>query len=232
MTSVSTKRAAGWLMTILLVLACGGRATGPTVGTSGTPIVLTSAPIGPSPIDNPSASTRALHSAAPRASGPAAPSQSLDPVFRSMIGTIAAHRPAYRFSFTPDRLEGDWRLDGVADDGQGPGRLFIDLTREAGMLTANPCRDPDFVQRGDCSIQVLATGARLVRRGLVEANGTRTVVVALIQPNRSGITIEASNFSIDGRAVDLSRPLPLYTVDDLAELVLAIDDRVGISEGS
>lgn len=143
-----------------------------------------------------------------------------------MIEAVAAHRPAFRFSFTPDRLEGDWRLDGVADDGAGPGRLFIDYTRRAGMLTANPCAHPDFTQGGRCSIQIVGTGARLVRRGLVEANGPRTVVVALIQPNRSGITIEASNISINGRSVAVSRPMPLYTVGDLAELMIAIDGRV------
>jgi hypothetical protein len=94
------------------------------------------------------------------------------------------------------------------------------------MLTANPCGDPDFVQGGRCGIQLLSTGARLVRRGLVEANDTRTLVVVLIQPDRSGITLEASNFSIDGRAVAVTRPLPLYTLEDLVELVLAIDQRV------
>ena len=143
-----------------------------------------------------------------------------------MVEAITAHRPGFRFFLSSDRLEGDWRLDGSADDGTGPGRLFIDLTRQAGMLTANPCRDPDFVQGGRCSIQLLPTGARLVRRGLVEANGTRTIVVALINPDRSGITAEASNFSIDGRSTRVTRSMPLYAVEDLVELVLAIDQRV------
>jgi hypothetical protein len=164
--------------------------------------------------------------ASPVASKSPEPARALDPVFRAMVDAVAAHRPGLRFSFTPDRLEGDWRLDGTVDDDSGPGRLFIDLTRRAGMLTANPCGDPEFVQGGRCSIQVLGTGARLVRRGLVQANGTRTVVVALIQPDRSGITIEASNFAVTGRAVSVTRAMPLYTVEDLADLVLAIDARV------
>jgi hypothetical protein len=144
-----------------------------------------------------------------------------------MINAIAADQPTYRFRFTPDRLDGDWRLEGVADDGTGPGRLFVDLTRKAGNLTVNPCGDPDFVQGGRCITRLLPTGSRLVLRGLVVANATRTVLVALVHPDRSGLTIEASNITIDGRSVVVTRRMPLYSVDDLADLVLAMDERVG-----
>jgi hypothetical protein len=222
---VSLASRAVWLAALVVVIACGERVPVATplaeVRTAeSSPAIAASASGGPviPASHNPPAPAAASRSPEP--------TPALDPVFRAMVDAVAADRPALRLSFTPDRLEGDWRLDGTADDGSGPGRLFIDLTRQAGMLTANPCGDPDFVQGGRCSIQLLATGARLVRRGLVEAKGTRTVVVALIQQNRSGITIEASNFAIAGRAVSVTRPMPLYTVEDLVDLVVAIDTGV------
>ena len=90
-------------------------------------------------------------------------------------------------------------------------------------------------ERGACAERRLPDGDLLVLRGLVEARGTRTVVVALIHPNRSGITAEASNFRIEGMLgpmpgpdppPPISRRDPLYTVTELAELVRAIDARL------
>jgi hypothetical protein len=145
-------------------------------------------------------------------------------VFQAMLGAITEHRPTYRFRLTPDRLEGDWRLDGDADDGFGPGRLFIDVTETPGKLTANPCLDRDFTQGGACVLRFLGNGDRLFLRDVVQANDTSTVVVALIHPDRSGITAEASTFSI--------RPRPLYTVTELAEVVIAVDRSLrGLSGG-
>jgi hypothetical protein len=226
MTFVNASRAA-WLLPIVVVLACGDRTPVPTApSTEARSIAHTIGPTGSSGTIPTSSPSFDLASMAPEAPASTDSTPSLDPVFQAMLGAVAAHRPNFRFSFVHDRLEGDWRLDGVADDGTGPGRLFIDLTRKAGAMVANPCGDPDFVQGGRCSIQLLPTSARLVRRGLVEANGTRTVLVALIHPDRSGVTVESSNSSIDGRAVRVSRPMPLYTVEDLADLVVSIDDRV------
>jgi hypothetical protein len=226
MTFMKAKRRASWLLACAAVLGCGSSVSNPPGSSSEGSL---SAP-GVRPTDaernETSSPSFAIAGATPDASQSTHPTASLDPIFQAMIGAVAAHRPTFRFSFGHDRLEGDWRLDGVADDGTGPGRLYIDLTREPGAMTANPCGDPDFVQGGRCSIQLLPTGSTLVRRGLVEANGTRTVLVGLIHPNRSGITVEASNLSIGGRAVSVSRSMPLYTVEDLADLVVAIDDRV------
>jgi hypothetical protein len=177
--------------------------------------------------------------ASPRASGGlptpvAAPSAQLDdPVFQAMLEVITRHRPAFRFRFQLDRLDGDWRLDGNADDGSGPGRLFIALTVTAGNLTANPCADADFTQGGQCVQQALPGGDRLVLRDLVDWDGIRTVVVTLIHADRSGLTAEAANLAVlgragpgGGRAIDARRELPLYSVAELAELVFAIDRRL------
>jgi hypothetical protein len=203
------------------LVACGSPQNVPTLTPAALAASSGSARIEP---NVPSVAIDLGASAAPRET--AAPSQNADPIFRAMINAITAHRPTYRFRFTPDRLDGDWRLEAEADDGTGPGRLFVDLTMKAGNLTANPCTDTDYVQGGRCVLRFLANGDRLARRGLVEANGTQTVVVALIHPDRSGITAEASNIRILGRAVQVSRTDPPYSVNDLAELVIAIDDAL------
>jgi hypothetical protein len=153
-----------------------------------------------------------------------------------MSAAIEAHRPTYRFRLMPDSLEGDWRLDGDADDGLGPGRLFVEVTRTAGSLVVNPCLDRDFRQGGACDVRLLGNGDRLVLRDVVEANDTRSVVIVLIHPDRSGVGAEASNFSMlggfgpigprDDRVPSPSRADPLYTVDELAELVIAVDRTV------
>jgi hypothetical protein len=154
-------------------------------------------------------------------------------VFQAIVEVVTGHRPAYRFRLTTDRLDGDYRIDGDADDGSGPGRLFIDVTHAHGALTLNPCADPDFTQGGDCVQRVLPGGDRLIMRGLVEWDGIRTVVVTLIHPDRSGITAEAGNFSILGQPrppgaeiVQAGREQPLYTEVELAELVVALDRRL------
>ena len=150
-----------------------------------------------------------------------------------MVEVIFAHRPGYRFQLSPDRLDGDWRLDGDANDGSGPGRLFIAASDTPGSLTANPCADPDFTQGAACVERLLPSDDRLVLRGLVDADGVKTVVVALIHPDRSGVTAEAGNFSIlgqpaprAGQTVAPARPTPVYDVTELAELVVAIDKRL------
>jgi hypothetical protein len=149
-----------------------------------------------------------------------------DDVFAAMIEAIASQQPAYRFMLDPDRLDGDWRLDGTADDGTGAGRLFVDVTPKPGNVETNPCVDPDFVQGGRCVRKLLPGGDWLILRGLVEANGTRTVDAALIHPNRTGILAEASNVTIDGRSAAISRHDPLYTAAELGELIVAIDRAI------
>jgi hypothetical protein len=150
-----------------------------------------------------------------------------------MAETIAADRPMLRFDLRPDRLDGSWILDGNADDGLGPGRLYVVVTQRPGDLTAHPCGDTDFRQGGGCVEQVLANGDRVVLRDRVTSHGVTTVLAVLIHPDRSGITAEASNFEIpipppaitggQRPPVVVSRPDPLYTARELGELVLAID---------
>ena len=172
----------------------------------------------------------------------AAPSEldldAFDPVVGVMIDVIVAQRPELRFDLDPEVTKEAWALDGNADDGLGPGRLSVSVNRAPGALTAHPCGDPDFAQGAPCEERMLPSGDRLVLRGLVDADGIRYVNVALIRPDRSGLVLEAANFRLvtpDGAiTVDdkrrlqpqPSRPDPLYTVEELGELAVAIMERL------
>jgi hypothetical protein len=149
-----------------------------------------------------------------------------------MAATIASDRPMLRFDLHPDRLDGSWILDGNADDGFGPGRLYVVVSPRRGDLTAHPCSDPDFRQGGRCVERELPDGHRLVLRDRVTGGGVTTVLAVLIHPDRSGITAEASNQAIDalgpigpGPVVPppATRPAPLYTAPQLGSLLRAID---------
>jgi hypothetical protein len=146
--------------------------------------------------------------------------------------------PGWRFALQSDRLDGDWRLDGDVDDGFGPGRLFVDLTARPGMLLAHPCADAQFRQGARCVEHPLPDGDLLALRDVViDAGGMKTIEVVLVHPDRSGVGVEAGNWTIaalpKGTPVSQSelptprvtRPDPLYTVDRLAELAQAIDER-------
>ena len=155
----------------------------------------------------------------------------LPPTFAAMLDVVRERAAGMRVALNPDRLDGDWILDGNVDDGRGPGRLFISVTSHRGVMLASPCLDQEFVQGGRCTMRVLADGSRLFLRDIVEANDVRTVTVAFVRIDRSGITAEASNFPIDqaGPARDGVAPTredPILSVAQLGELVLAIEDRV------
>jgi len=155
-----------------------------------------------------------------------------------MIEVIAADRPNLRLDLHPDRLDGSWILDGNADDGLGPGRLYVVLSPRPGDLTAHPCGDPDFRQGGRCIEEEREDGDRLVLRDRVTAGGVTAVLAVLIHPDRSGITAEASNMTIDFPLGPIgpdgppppvvTRGGPLYTAQELGALLLAIDGRLTV----
>ncbi len=161
-------------------------------------------------------------------------------LFAAMLEAIrASSPPGWRFTLGSDRLEGDWRLDGDADDGSGPARLYVDVTLRPGMLEADPCADPEFRQGARCVRRPLPNGDLLVLRDIViDAGHMKTIEVVLVHPDRSGIGAEAGNWTIaalpNGTPISQSelptprvtRPDPLYTVDQLAQLVLAVGERV------
>jgi hypothetical protein len=85
----------------------------------------------------------------------------------------------------------------------------------------------------------LPNGDLLVLRDVVvDAGHMKTIEAVLVHPDRSGIGAEAGNWTIEalpnGTSVSQSelpsprvtRPDPVYTIDQLAQLVLAVDEAV------
>jgi hypothetical protein len=137
----------------------------------------------------------------------------------------------------PSRIDPSWTFEGTVDDGSGPSRLYVAVTPAATMVETNPCTDPDFRQGGSCILRPGPGGTTLAIRGPVDANGTRTIVVALSHPDGSGAIAEASNFRIP----DLRGPLvggaprptmtvvradPPLSLEQLAAVVVAADREI------
>jgi hypothetical protein len=195
----------------------------PVPAQGGSPVVETPRPSPPDVTPSPTRS-------------PASPSG----MFAAMLEAIrASSPPGWRFTLDSDRLDGDWRLDGDVDDGSGPGRLYVDVTLRPGMLEADPCADPEFRQGARCVRRPLPNGDLLVLRDIVaDPGGMKTIEVVLVHPDRSGVGAEAGNWTIGAAdptpssqsevptPLVVTRPDPLYTVDQLAQLVLAVDERV------
>jgi Tol biopolymer transport system component len=167
---------------------------------------------------------------------PSDTSQPSGGMFGAMLDAIrASSPPGWHFSLTSDRLDGDWRLDGNVDDGSGPGRLYVDVTFRPGMLQPHPCSDHEFRQGGRCVERRLPDGDLLVLRDVViDSGGMKTIDVVLVHPDRSGVGAEAGNWTIVAPADDaigglifprVTRPEPLYKVEELARLVQAVDEK-------
>jgi hypothetical protein len=152
-----------------------------------------------------------------------------------MFDAVRASSPeGWTFTLEGDRLDGDWSLDGAADDGHGPGRLLVNVTIRPGMLTAHPCSDPEFAMGGGCVERPLGDGDLLVLRDVVlDSAGLRTIEAVLIHPDRSGTGAEAGNWTLvlprgplrpsDRISPTVTRPEPVYTVEQLGRLVRAVD---------
>lgn len=229
--------AAGAALIATISLGCTATAPAPTPA---PPATVPSA--AQSTIDRSSATAIPTASGTPStmtaspSSEPPAESPALDELFAAMLESIVTDRPTARFDLQPDLFDGTWTLDGNADDGLGPGRLYVTVTPRPGDLTAHPCGDPDFRQGGRCFEQALANGDRLVLRDRVTGGGVTTVLAVLIHPDRSGITAESSNMVIDLASGPIgpgprdpptvTRAEPLYTARDLGRLLLAIGRRL------
>jgi len=224
---------AGAALIATIAVGCAATAPAPTAAPSST-TDRSSATAIPTPSGTPSTLTASPSSEPP--AEPPAESPALDEVFAAMLETIVTDRPTVRFDLHPDRLDGTWTLDGNADDGLGPCRLYVTMTPRRGDLTAHPCGDPDFRQGGRCFEEALPNGDRLVLRDRVTGGGVTTVLAVLIHPDRSGITAESSNMVIDLASGPIgpgprdpptvTRAEPLYTARDLGRLLLAIGRRL------
>jgi hypothetical protein len=158
-------------------------------------------------------------------------------VLNAMVGGVRQVSPrGYAFDFQGDQLQGTWDLDGNVNGAGGPGRLFVTVVRTGAEVQAHACQDPEFKAGGGCTEQALADGALLVRRGLVDQQGYRTVIVLLRRADGVTVTAEAGNYAIGlpGPAtlppqptpLPITRHLPVYTLDQLETVVRSVDRAV------
>jgi hypothetical protein len=209
---------------LALLVAAGGLIFAMRAFEKGEPAAGTSPPtMSPHPATEPGAST------SPK------PKQESG-MFGAMLEAIRDSSPAgWTFDLRNDRLDGDWRLDGDAEDGSGPGRLYVDVTFRAGMILAHPCADHEYRQGGPCVEH--ANGDLLALRDVVvDPGGMKTIEVTLVHPDGSGVGAEAGNWtmaSLPSGGVSqgslpspkVTRTDPLYTVEQLGRLVRAVDER-------
>ena len=132
----------------------------------------------------------------------------------------------------PDVVAGAGQLDGLADDGRGPGRLFVVVSPPGSTAPDNLCEEADFVQGGTCEVVDLPGGDRAYRRGMVDFDGVRTVVVAIRLADGGGVLVEAGNFRFEAPPVlvageprptpELTRSDPVLTPDEAFDLARAV----------
>jgi hypothetical protein len=154
----------------------------------------------------------------------------------------AASPSGFRFAIHPltSPVEQEFGVDGSADAGQGPGRLYVVVDPQLGSLQHTPCTDPEFVEGGSCTSTVLPDGNTLVLRG--ETGTTYTQVMAVvIHPDGTGVTAESDNGTFapvtgalsmhrlaklkrDGIGMEhITQANPPYTVAQLGQVAEAAD---------
>lgn len=148
-----------------------------------------------------------------------------------MLDAIREAAGAVAVDLTSDVTAGSAELDGTADDGAGPGRLLVVVSPASSTTQTDLCLDRDFVQGGRCERARLPNGDVIYRRGLVEARGTRTIVVAIQRSDGSGVLLESGNFLVEAPPVLVGgqpRPTPHITRDDP---VFSLDELANLAQG-
>jgi len=140
----------------------------------------------------------------------------------------------WTFEMAADRWDGSG-VEATADDGSGPGRLMIGISRPVGSQQLHPCSDAEFKAGVTCSERTLADGSVLSKRALIDWKGTQYIDVVVTHPDGTGVMAESGNFVIDWpppqvvtaeqkrHLTHVTRSAPTYTVDELAKVVLAVD---------
>jgi hypothetical protein len=151
----------------------------------------------------------------------------------------SASPTGWTFAMDADRWEPDGTgVEATADDGAGPGRLLIGISSDPGTQQLHPCTDPEFAAGVTCTERTLDDGSVLSLRGRVDSHGVEYADVALTHPDGGGVLAETGNFTIDWPLpqvvtsqqkhdlVQQSRPHPTYTVEQLADVAVAVDRAV------
>lgn len=156
-------------------------------------------------------------------------------IFGSVLDAVRGSSPdAARLDFQADNLDGDWRLDGNVDDGQGPARLFVTVSRTGKNLEPHPCNDPEFTSGATCTERTLSDGAMIVRRGPSDHDGYIQILVVLRRGDGVSVTAEAGNYEMTipthtarpPAPLKITRGEPVYTTEQLVSLVQAVDRSV------
>lgn len=155
---------------------------------------------------------------------------------RRIADAIRSSSPSgWTFALDADRWDGSG-VEATADDGAGPGRLMVGIS--SGSQQLHPCSDQEFRAGVACSERTLADGSVLSLRDVVDWHGVRYTDVVLTHPDGSGVLAESGNFVIDWplpkvvtpeekkHLTHVTRPAPTYTVEQLADVVLAVNRAV------
>ena len=182
----------------------------------------------PSPIVATAAPSGSLATHAPATPVPVPAGGLLD----RLVAAVDAWADDVSLDLVPDTVAGGAQLDGVADDGQGPGRLLVVVSPPGSTAPGNLCADRDFAQGGPCERTALPGGDLIFRRGIVEAGGTQTIVVAIRGADGSGVLVESGNFTIETPPVlvageerptpAIGRPDPVLSLDQAEQLARAV----------
>lgn len=188
------------------------------------------------PAETPALRLTASHGRVPVADG-GQPQSALD---AQMIAIIKATSPSgLSFKFGGGGTDQS-SVDGTADDGVGPGRVYVWVSPTPGTMTREPCGDPEFVAGASCTETHLAGDAILSVRGLVDYQGIQTYEIALTHADGSGVGAEVGNFTLppmpkllystpqkrNFTRPTVTRPSPTYNAAQIATVVQAVDTAV------
>jgi hypothetical protein len=154
----------------------------------------------------------------------------LTPRQRTIAQAIAASTPdGWTLDLGPDRWDGEQGVDGIADDGHGAGRLTVGISTATQIL--HVCAEAEFVDGAPCTERVLADGSVLSLRGIGPHDINKVLTAVLTHPDGSGVNAASGAFLLNSPpakpvVATQTRSAPAYTLDQLAEMVRAVDHAV------
>jgi hypothetical protein len=167
------------------------------------------------------------------------------PRSQQVMQLVLANSPdGWTYDFLQGVAPNDDGVDGTVDDGQGRSRTYVSVTHEAGNLTVNPCKDPEFVGSGSCTATPLSGGRTLIQRRSPAGKGVVTVTAGVLHSDGTGVYAESANAwwphiadVESGQAVtdeqkeamaepEVTRALPVYTMTQLTRIVEAVDEAL------
>jgi hypothetical protein len=167
------------------------------------------------------------------------------PRSQQVMQVVLANSPdGWTYDFVQGVAPNDDGIDGTVNDGQGKSRTYVSVTHEAGNLTVNPCRDPEFVGSGSCTATPLGSGRTLIQRRSPVGQGVVTITAGVLHADGTGVYAESANAWWPHSAVvqsgqvvteeqnaamaepEVTRSLPVYTIGQLVRIVEAVDQAL------